>query len=129
GVNTYLKNRLNNSLTDQIDRAWVNRYGLVYKPVTWGSVYYNYSEAVSFYNSTFLGGPRDGEILDPSYTENKEIGFKAETSNGMLSGGIVLFDMDRTNVQTSFTQPDGTPGRGQEGRETNKGWEADIGLG
>ncbi|MBL9214161.1 MAG: TonB-dependent receptor [Opitutaceae bacterium] len=130
GVNNWVFNRLTNATTtQQVDRAFVKRYGAVFKPAPWASLYYSHSESVSFFNQVFVGGPRSGQILDPSFTENKEIGAKAETSNGVLFGSIVFFDMDRTNVTLNYIQPDGTPGVGQEGRETNQGWEADIGIG
>lgn len=129
GVDTTRLNRITNGLTQQVDHAAVKRYGAVYKPADWASVYYNYSESFQFFNNIFIGGPRNGEILDPSYTENNEFGVKAETSDGRLFGSVVFFDLDKTNVVVGYTQPDGTPGTRQSGFERNKGWEADIGLG
>ncbi|MCA9474160.1 MAG: TonB-dependent receptor plug domain-containing protein, partial [Nitrospira sp.] len=129
GVNTYRKNNFNGSLTDQIDHAYVKRYGAIFKPANWVSLYYNYSETVSFYNSTFEGGPRDGQILDPSITSNNEVGIKAETSDGLLFGGITVFDLNKTNDRFRYIQPDGSRGTDQRGEVNNQGWEADIGMG
>lgn len=129
GVDTTRLNRINNALTQQVDDAIVKRYGAVFKPVDWASLYYNYSESFQFFNNIFIGGPRNGEILDPSYTGNNEFGVKAETSDGRLFGSVVFFDLDKTNVVVAYTQPDGTPGTRQSGFEVNKGWEADIGVG
>ncbi|MDZ4803153.1 MAG: TonB-dependent receptor [Bryobacteraceae bacterium] len=130
GVNSWTFNSFTKATTaTQIDGGIVHRYGAVYKPAPWASVYVSQTESISFFNQVFVGGPRTGEILDPSITKNKEFGLKAETSDGFLFGSVVLFDMDRTNVTLNYIQANGQPGVGQEGRETNKGWEADIGLG
>ncbi len=129
GTNTYRFNNLSGSVRSQIDRAFLNRYGAVFKPVDAFSLYYNYSESVSFWNSTFEGGPRDGEILDPSYTTNNEFGVKAETPGGLLFGSLAVFDLNRTNVRFRFTQPNGDRGTDQRASESNQGWETDIGIG
>jgi iron complex outermembrane receptor protein len=128
GVNTVRVNMLNKSTTWQRDQALVKRYGAIYKPVDPVSLYYSYSESFSFYNSTYVGGPRDGQIRDPSYTKNKEAGLKAETSDGRYFGSVVYFDMKQTNLTVNYTQPNGTPGVTDTAYATNKGWEADVGM-
>lgn len=110
------------------DSKMVGRWGAVYKPISSMSVYYNYSESFAFQTATFLGGPRSGQIFEPSVGKNHEVGVKAETSNGLLFGSISAFDVSLTNVAFTFVLPDGSSGRDQQGEEKNKGYEFDIGL-
>src|SRR5205085_3455767 len=108
------RNLLANTTTTRHDHATVPRVGVVYKPIDPVSIYYNYSESFSFNAVTFLGGPRNGQQLEPSYGINKEIGVKAETPNGLLFGSISAYDLSLTNVARVYVLPDGTSGRDQD---------------
>ena len=108
--------------------ATVKRWGVVLKPIETISLYYNYSESFGFSGSTFIGGPRDGQLLDTSIGENKEFGIKASTPNGGLFATVAVFDMAVTNVGFLVVFADGTIGRDQSGRDTTKGYEVDAGV-
>lgn len=132
--------RTNNVTTERNDQKGVKRYGAIFKPVNWASVYYNYSESFVFNTGLIVGGPRDGQQLLPSVGKNKEIGVKVETSDGRFFGSVAYVDLSLTNVRVLQTLPPGSVDRFgvpipgnlgilQEGKETNKGaYEADIGL-
>ena len=81
-----------------------------------------------FNTGTFVGGARDGQPLEPSVGQNKEVGVKIETPDGHLFGSVAAYDLALTKVRVLFPLPDGTGGIGQFGTETNKGYEADIGT-
>lgn len=109
-------------------KQMVKRWGIVYKPTQAASIYYNYSESFIFNTGTLLGRGRDGQLLEPSLGLNKEIGVKIETADGHFFGSIAAFDLSLTKVRILFIQPDGNGGIAQDGAETNKGYEADIGT-
>lgn len=123
-----------NAFTDaltasQNDQAYYKRFGGTYKPTNAVSLYASYTEDTRFSTRTFdPEHPRAGQAFDPSYTENKELGIKVETSDGKLFGSVVYFDMFRTNADRFYTTPSGLVARTQGDGETNKGFEADIGL-
>lgn len=129
-------NNFHNTATNKVSRVvstldakqMVKRWGVVYKPIRAASIYYNYSESFVFNTGTFVGGARDGEPLDPSVGQNKEVGVKIETADGHLFGSIAAYDLTLTKVRVLFPLPGGTGGIGQFGTETNKGFEADIGT-
>lgn len=127
--NNRLKNLYTNTITrDRSSRGDIIRYAGIFKPAPWVSLFYSYSESLSFFNTVFPSGPRAGDFLDPSFTASDDFGVKVETSDGRFFGGITHFDMDRTNVSRQIVLPNGTQGVNQEGREVNKGWEADLGV-
>jgi iron complex outermembrane receptor protein len=129
-------NEFHNSTTNKINRVisvlddnkLVKRWGIVAKPIDPISVYYNYSESFIFNTGTFVGGPRNGQPLEPSLGKNREFGAKVETSDGRFFGSVAVFDMALTKVRVLFPLPDGTGGIDQRGTETNKGFEADLGT-
>lgn len=121
-------NRLNRVVSTLDAKQMVKRWGVVYKPIRAASIYYNYSESFVFNTGTFVSGPRDGQPLEPSVGENKEIGLKVETAGGLLFGSIAVYDLTLTKVRVLFPVSDGTGGIGQFGSETNKGYEVDIGT-
>ncbi|MBL9214595.1 MAG: TonB-dependent receptor plug domain-containing protein [Opitutaceae bacterium] len=136
-VGGYRYNRFHSTTTQYLaptgvstlDRsAAVYRWGAIFKPAPAWSIYYNYSESFVYNSGSFVGGDKDGQPLLPSYGVNNEVGVKAETSNGRLFGSVAVFDLSLTNVRTLYTQPSGVSGVRQDGEETNKGYEADIGL-
>jgi iron complex outermembrane receptor protein len=129
-----------NVTTERNDQKGIKRYGLIFKPASWASIYYNYSESFVFNNGLIQGGPRDGQLMIPSVGENKEVGVKVETSDGRYFASVAYFDLSLTNVRILVTMPPGSVNRFgvplpgnlailQEGKETNKGaFEADIGM-
>ncbi len=129
-------NNFHNTATNRVSRVvstldakqMVKRWGVVYKPIRAASIYYNYSESFVFNTGTFVGGARDGQPLEPSVGQNKEVGVKIETPDGHLFGSVAAYDLALTKVRVLFPLPDGTGGIGQFGTETNKGYEADIGT-
>lgn len=125
--NTESTNRLNNVTTPRSDKATVWRLGLVYKPSDAFSIYYNYSESFAFNAVTFIGGPRNGQTLDPSYGKNHEIGIKAETPSRLLFGSIAAYDLRLSNVARVYVLPDGTSGRDQSAEQKSPGIEFDLG--
>ncbi|MBL9215696.1 MAG: TonB-dependent siderophore receptor [Opitutaceae bacterium] len=125
---TNIQNLLSNTWTNRHDHAVVKRYGAVYKPVSSTSLYYNYSEAFVFNSGRFVGGPRNGEPLDPSVAENHEFGVKVESSNGRIFGSAAVFDLTLTNVRVLYPLGNGQNGVGQFGSQNNRGYELDLGL-
>ncbi|MBI4624096.1 MAG: TonB-dependent siderophore receptor [Verrucomicrobia bacterium] len=122
------RNRLVNTVSQLRDQTVVKRVGAIYKPAGALSLYYNYSESFIFNSGLFVGGPRNGDLLDPSTAKNNELGVKVETANGRIFGSAAAFDLDLTNVRVIYVQPNGQQGVGQFGAETNKGFEFDVGL-
>ena len=130
----------NGVTTERNDQKGVVRYGAIFKPVDWASIYYNYSESFVFNAGLIVGGPRDGQLMLPSTGENTEIGVKVETSDGRFFASFAYIDLALTNVRILVTLPPGAvdrfgnpiPGNNailQDGKETNKGaYEADVGM-
>jgi len=130
----------NGVTTERNDQKGVIRYGAIFKPVDWASLYFNYSESFVFNSGLIQGGPRDGQQLLPSTGENSEIGVKVETSDGRFFASFAYIDLALTNVRVLITLPPGSVDRFgkpipgdlgilQDGKETNKGaYEADVGM-
>lgn len=118
-----------NITSNQIDQAFYKRYGMIVKPTPAFSLYYSYTEDFKFSTRLFDNEhPRAGQTFDPISTKNREVGIKAETSDGRLFGSIVYFDMLESNGEIFYITPSGLLARTQGPGTTNKGFEADIGL-
>lgn len=121
-------NLVSNAVSSFNPNAPIVRYGVVIKPFEALSVYYNYSESFVFNRGVLVGGPRNGQPLEASFGENKEVGLKVETRDGRYFGSVAVFDLTLTNVRTLFVQPDGIAGIAQTGSHNNKGYELDFGT-
>lgn len=117
------------SNTTNAESELVPRYGLVYKPNESLSVYAGHSETYR----PMVGFDVIGRPLVDAVGENKEIGLKLNLFNGRLFGTVTYFDMllDPVIFQTEGIHPDTGEffyGNVQGGKETNKGFEADVGT-
>ncbi len=78
-------------------RAVTSRYGLLWRPQTWLSLYANYADNWGPSN----GYPTaSGGIVPPTGAEQKEIGAKFDLLQGRLTSTISLYDLTKTNIPT-----------------------------
>jgi iron complex outermembrane receptor protein len=99
------------------------RYGLLYQPVSWLSVYGSYVEAFNASNSG-RGVASDGSALAPERSHQYEAGLKGEWFDGNLSSTVTFYDLTKKNIATSVV---GRPGIFElTGEAESKGVEVDI---
>lgn len=108
--------------------VWVYRYGAVFKPQPWASIYYNYSESWSYLN----GFDALGNELHPQYGVVDEIGFKMDkqvSDKLRATASLAFFENSQTGVLVPYTDANFTVGgKVQEGTQTTKGYEMDFSL-
>lgn len=76
------------------------RYGIVYQPLPWASVYYQYLESFGASN----GRASDGSSFSPQTAQQHEGGLKAEFFGGALNSSLAFFHLTKQNLLT--TDPD-----------------------
>lgn len=108
-----------------------HKYGLVYRPANWLSLYYTNAENVTI-RSGFLNNP--GVVppvpLKDSFFQMDEIGMKANfntTKNSSIYATLAYFDMTLTNVPTNVTI-NNVLTQIQTAGTKSKGYESDIGA-
>jgi iron complex outermembrane recepter protein len=106
----------------------VYRYGIVYKPTQNYSIFGSYGESFQ---------PLTGkDILGRPYTDisgqNKEVGVKLNLFDGRIYGTVSYFDTFKDPVVTQVEVKDSNGnvlyGNVQTAKETNKGFEANLGT-
>jgi len=107
----------------------VPRFGAVIKIMPELSAYYGYAESYR----PLVGVDVLGRPLRDIVGSNSELGLKLDLFDGRLFGSIAYFDManDPVLTQIQVTDPNtGLPifGNVQTAKETNKGYELDIGA-
>ncbi|MEM9806083.1 MAG: TonB-dependent siderophore receptor [Cyanobacteria bacterium P01_D01_bin.56] len=85
------------SETTQEDDAFTPRFGIVYKPVDFLSLYGSYSQSFT----PNIGTTSAGDALAPEEGEGFEVGIKAELLEDNLFATLSYFDITRQNVATS----------------------------
>ncbi|AFY89074.1 TonB-dependent siderophore receptor [Chroococcidiopsis thermalis] len=110
---------LENTETSQSGDAFSPRLGIVYQPIEPISLYASYTR--SFAPS--YGRSADDEPFEPGRGTQYEIGVKADI-NDRLSATLALYDLTRTNVNT--TDPDNPNFEIQTGEQNSQGVELFI---
>jgi len=82
--------------TENDNSEYSQRYGLLYKPQAWLSVYGSYAESLS--GNVIFARTRSGEPLDPERGEQWEIGGKALLFGERLSITLGWFDLTKENI-------------------------------
>ncbi len=102
-------------------RAVTSRYGLLWRPQTWLSLYGNYADNWGPSNGypTVSGG-----IVPPTGALQREIGAKFDPLQGRLTSTIALYDLIKTNVPTP--DPNNPCCYIVTGEVRSKGLEVDI---
>ena len=91
------------------------RLGLLYRPVSWLSVFGSYTRG--FNVPTFAQSP------EPQRARQYEVGFKVDALEGRLTGTMTFFDLIKTNIST----PTGIPNVFDlSGEVRNRGVELDV---
>lgn len=72
------------------------RFGIVYQPQPWLSIYGHYAEALGVSN----GVTADDTSIKPQTSEEYEVGLKTELLDGRLSGTLAFFDLTKDNLLT-----------------------------
>jgi len=78
-----------------VDHAFNPRVGLLWHPVSWGSLYYTYA---TNYGANGGGIAFGGTPLPPESARAHEVGAKAEFAGGKLVSTIALFDLTKYHV-------------------------------
>ena len=102
------------------DHAWTPRYGVLYRPWEWVSVYGSYVESFGAANA---GLTPDGRVFDPEQAKQYEAGIKTEFFDGNLNATLAYFNLSKTNIKVPvpnsfFSLP--------LGKVRNQGIEFDI---
>jgi iron complex outermembrane receptor protein len=83
------------SETNEVSK-YTQRYGILYKPMDWLSVYGSYTESVS---GEFVFNTRPGgETLDPETAQQWEIGAKGLFLNDRLSVSLTGFELTKQDI-------------------------------
>ncbi len=77
------------------------RFGILYQPLPWLSVYGNYSESLGANN----GRNANGKPLDPQEGEGYEAGVKGEFLDGRLTTTVAYFHINKTNIAAGSADP------------------------
>ncbi|MEO7598119.1 MAG: TonB-dependent receptor [Opitutus sp.] len=108
----------------------ISRFGAILQPFKRDiTIYFNRSQSFLFNGGVdYRNNP-----FNPSVGINNEFGVKAAFFNGALSLSATYFDIELTNVRVVFTQGPGDPSPGssgakQDGLQTNKGYDLNLGL-
>lgn len=96
--------------------AFSPRIGIVYQPIEPISLYASYTRSFA----PTIGRSFDGEPFEPSRGTQYEVGVKADI-NDRLSATLALYDLTRTNVNT--TDPDNLDFEIQTGEQNSQGIE------
>ncbi|MDB6168491.1 MAG: TonB-dependent siderophore receptor [Verrucomicrobia bacterium] len=107
----------------------VPRYGIVYKVNDGLSLYGGYAKSFS----PLSGSDLLGHAYQDIYGEDKEVGIKVNTLGGRLFGSVAYFDILNDPVVTQVQVIDPRTGllvfgNQQTGKQTNKGFEVDMGT-
>jgi iron complex outermembrane receptor protein len=110
--------------TNQIDRAFSPRIGVIYQPMPTMSFFGSYS--TSFTPNT--GVDIDGNVLPPSIIDQYEVGVKNDLLKGLLSVNVTLYQIRNSNLaQTSLVDGNtNTNIKELAGEITSRGLEVDV---
>lgn len=107
---------------DQSDDAFSPRLGIVYQPIEPISLYASYSRS---FNPAF-GVAFDGSQFQPERGTQYEVGVKADL-NEQLSATLAFYNLTRSNVLTTDTNPGVPPGFSiQAGEQRSRGIELAV---
>lgn len=76
------------------------RVGILYKPLSWLSVFGNFNEAFGTNN----GRSADGRPFAPETSSQFEAGIKSEFWDGRLTANLAFYHLEKRNVLTANTQ-------------------------
>ena len=108
--------------TDNSTNEYSQRYGLLYKPQPWLSIYGSYSESLS--GNVVFARTRSREPLDPERGEQWEVGGKALLYDERLSVTLGWFDLTKENIAAPDpADPDFSVAIGQA---ESRGLELDV---
>lgn len=100
-------------------------YGVVYKPTPGWAIYYGHTEA---FTPIATGTTVSGKMLDPESGQNDEFGTKVDMQalDGIITGSFAYFSMEVSNKWRP--DPFNVGFFVQDGRQQNKGFEAQVGY-
>jgi iron complex outermembrane receptor protein len=96
------------------------RYGLVYQPLPWLSLYGHYAEAIGANN----GATVDNSPIKPQESSEYEAGLKTELLDGKLSGTLAFYELTKENLLTP--DPNNPRYSIPVGQARSKGMEIDV---
>jgi len=96
------------------------RFGLVYQPLNWLSLYGHYAEAIGANN----GITADNSPIKPQESTEYEVGLKTEFFDGKLTGTLAFYDLTKENLLTP--DPNNPRYSIPIGQARSKGAELDI---
>lgn len=105
--------------TQKVDR-FSPRFGLLYQPWDWLSLYGNYAESLGDANSAQT--PTGGRI-GPETGEQFEVGFKNSFFNGRLISNLAYYHLTKQNIAVPII---GTPYFDAIGKARSEGFEVDV---
>ena len=88
-----------------VGQALTPRYGLLWRPQEWVSLYGNYTEGFGSNSVEFTQLVFPGVLAPPSSAQSWEAGFKLEFFNGKLRATADYYDLTKTNVPITDPNP------------------------
>jgi iron complex outermembrane receptor protein len=118
---------------DSVNRAAANfqnnrnerfspRVGLLYRPVSWFSVYGNYTESFGTNN----GRAASGEPFEPETATQYEAGVKTELWEGRLFASLAFYHLTKNNILTSDVSTPDLTDQVAIGKARSRGIEFDM---
>jgi iron complex outermembrane receptor protein len=108
-----------NSYSDQYDKAFSPRVGVLYQPLPWMSLYGNFTRSFGANNTNAMGAP-----LPPQKGEQFEGGVKAEFFDKRLTLTMAYFDITKTNIPVA--DPRSSLNTLLIGKARSQGFEFDL---
>jgi iron complex outermembrane recepter protein len=87
------------------DGGFSPRIGLSVQVLPWANTYANYSKSLGLSNAS-TGVTVSGNPLPPQWSEQKEIGLKADFLENKVSATVAYFDITQTNMPSFVKAPD-----------------------
>jgi uncharacterized iron-regulated membrane protein len=109
-----------NGFEKSVDQAFSPRLGAVVQPVSWLSIYANYTKSFGVTNALQVPGQ---PVFPPEQGVQYEAGVKAELLDKRLTATFAVYDIIKTNIVQALA---GTPFSTPVGRAESKGVELDI---
>ncbi|MDZ7751321.1 MAG: TonB-dependent receptor [Gammaproteobacteria bacterium] len=108
--------------TKNENEEYSQRYGVLFKPKRWLSLYGSYAQSLS--GNVIFARTRSGEPLDPEEGEQWEVGAKALFFDERLSATLTWFDLTKENI--AAPDPDGGDFSVAIGEAESRGLELDV---
>lgn len=103
---------------------WSPKYGLVYQPWDWLSLYGHYAESFGSNNGRSSSPSRTP--FEPELAKEYELGFKTEFFDGKLTGNVAYYELTKSNILSPDNQTPDPFDSIAIGKARSRGVEIDV---